>query len=328
MKTTLDVHDSALRELFTNPGAIASVYFDLRAIGEQDALPRWRTIIDRLTAEGASRGTIQALTGRVLGSVPGPGVLAAFAAGDDIVFTKDLAGSDQPDLAVYGALPRLVPILAWQQERPALVMAVVDRTGADIAAYPRTTEAITTVVQGLDDEIERNAPGGWSQSRYHRRAEDSWEHNAAQVAGALAHTIRRYDAHLLLLAGDVRALQYLDEHLPPWIQHEVKIRRVSGGRSRDGSWARRAEQVRQEAHRAAEEEREALLAELAEGRGRGGRAVEGGRQTLAALAEARVRTLLLAPDAGEQRTAWFGPGPTDVATTDPDRGSGTAWTSR
>ena len=37
---------------------------------------------------------------------------------------------------------------------------------------------------------------------------------------------------------------------------------------------------------------------------RGGRAVEGVGPTLEALAEGRVRVLLLAPDAG--RTAWFG----------------------
>jgi len=315
MRTIPGVDAGALRELFSSPDPIASVYVDVRATGEQDALARWRPIGDRLAEQGAAPATLSALTERVLGSVPGRGVLAAFAAADDVLFAVDMPGSAQPGLGMYAALPHLAPLLAWLQDHPALVAAVVDRAGADILVYPSgAAEAIGTVVTGPDDEIERNAPGGWSQPRYQRRAEDSWQHNAARVAETLVRTLRRLDAHLLLLAGDVRALQYLDEQLPTWVQHEVVVHRVSGGRSQDGSWSRRAEQIRQEARRAAEDERASLLAELAEGRGPGGHAVEGSRETLAALAAGRVRTLLLGPDAVGKRTAWFGPGPTDVAT--------------
>jgi len=314
MHAIASVDAGALRALCSTPGPIVSVYFDLRATGEQEAPLRWRSLAERLARDGAPPEAIQALRDRVLGSVPGPGVLAAFAAGADVLFAVNLPGSEQPNSARYAQLPHIVPVLAWLQDHPALVAATVDRTGADIVAYPyASSEPISTVVRGRDDEVERNAPGGWSQGRYQHRAEDSWEHNAAQVADILARTLRRFDAHLLLLAGDIRALQYLDEHLPIWVRHGVTVRRISGGRSENESSERHEEEIRIEARLAADEETAALLAELDEGRGRAGQAVEGARETLRALAAARVRILLIDADPAPERAAWFGPGSTDVA---------------
>ena len=310
---------AALRELYAAGSPVASVYFNLRATDEDAAAPRWRVIADQLAEHGAPDPTISALTDHVLARVPGPGVLAAFLTADDTLFVGDMPGSGQPDHGEHGPLPHLVPLLEWLQDRPAHVVAVVDRLGADIAVYPRAaSEAITTSITGPDDEIERNAPGGWSQPRYQHRAEDSWSHNAALVADQVGHILRRHDARLLVLAGDVRALQYLDEHLPTWTRQGVVVRRISGGRSNDGSWSRRSAQIVEEVRRAAADERTSMLAELAEGRHPGGQAVEGVQATLAALAEGRVRTLLLVAGAKPGRTAWFGPGPTDVAAR-PDR---------
>lgn len=314
MMTIPRVDTGAFHELFTSAGPVSSVYFDVRATGEQEAHPRWRRIADTLTAAGADPATVKALADRILGAVPGPGVLAAFATGDVVACTAELADSDQPDLAVYGGLPHVVPLMAWLQGHPAHVVALVDRTGADLTVYPRgTTEPVSVVVEGPDDEIERNAPGGVSQGRFQRRAQDSWDHNAGRVAEAVASTLRRYHARLLLLGGDVRALQYLHEHLPARVHQDVAVRKVSGGRSQDGSWARRTEQIRDEVQQAVDEELAALLEQLAENQGPGGRAVTGRQQTVAALAAGRVQTLLLADGAVGRRTAWFGPGPRDVA---------------
>jgi len=313
MKTIPGVDSLAAQELFSRDGPLASAYFDLRAIGEQDAFPRWRAVAEQLEHEGAAPETVEALTERVMGAVPGPGVLAAFAEGDDVFYTRDLAGSNQPDLGTYRHLPHVVPLLSWSQDHPAYVVAVVDRIGADISAYARGSDSPTSdVVTGPDDVIERNAPGGWAQPRYQRRAEDSWAHNAKQVADVLAERIHRVDARLLLLAGDVRALHHLDQHLPTWVHHDVVIRRVTGGRSPDGSWPRRAEQARWEVRQAAADDRARLLAELLADQARG-RAVQGVRGTVAALARAQVRTLLLSPAALDGRVAWFGPEATDVA---------------
>lgn len=304
----------AVRDLFALPGPFATVYFDLRATGEQEAHPRWREVTDELTRQGCGAGTVTALERRVLGAVPGPGVLAAVATGEEVLLTVDLPGADQPDLAAYDDLPHLLPLLTWLQFRPAYVAALVDRTGADVTAYPGGTgEAVSDVVDGPDDEIERNAPGGWSQGRYQHRAEDSWEHNSVRVGEVLTWALHEYDARILFLAGDVRALQYLEKHLPTQVKQEVTIRRVSGGRSPDGSWQRRAEQIADDLRLAVDETTAALLARLDEGRRPGGRAVEGAAPTLRALTEGRVRTLFLAGDPTGTRSAWYDPHGTGAA---------------
>lgn len=309
----------ALRDVYSRSGPIASVYFGLRATGEEEALPRWHVIAGELARHGAGYPTVEALWGRVLGAVPGSGMLATFVAGDEVLLCIHMPDAEQPDLAMYGGLPHFLPLLDWLQSRPAFVTALVDRTGADITVHPGgTATPVRETVSGPDDEIERNAPGGWAQGRYQHRAEDSWEHNATRVADVLVQNIRRHAARLLVLAGDVRALQYLEKHLPTQIKHKVVIRRVSGGRSLDGSWHLRAEQVADDVRLAVAAQTAMLLAQLDEERRPGGRAVEGVEPTLDALAQGRVRVLLLAPDTGQPRIAWYGPSTREVAA-EPER---------
>jgi hypothetical protein len=202
----------------------------------------------------------------------------------------------------------VVPLLAWLQNHPAHVVVVTDRTGADLTTVPSgaATGSTSTVVRP-DDEIERNAPGGWAQARYQRRAEDSWQHNAKDVAKAVSRALHDVDARLLLVAGDVRAVQLMGEHLAAEVRRGVIVRKLPGGRAPDNS-----ENVRHVAIDAAIAEyvatqTAALLEELDTQRRPGGLAVEGVAATLAALAAGRVRMLLVADNASGEGVAWFGP---------------------
>jgi hypothetical protein len=125
--------------------------------------------------------------------------------------------------------------------------------------------------------------------------------------------LRRHAVRLLVLAGDSRAVQYLEKHLPTGIIDRVVVRHVSGGRGPDGSEAVRAEEIEVELQLAVAKRTAALLAQFDEQRCPAGRAVEGAGPTLAALAEGRVGVLLLAMDTDPARTAWFGPDVTEVA---------------
>lgn len=314
MQVTTNVEQATLRRLFSASGPVVSSYFDLGALPEEDAWPRWHALARQLNEQEVDPGTIKALTRRVSMSLPGSGVLAMFATNGELVLAVDMAGAHQPDLAISAPLPHVLPLLAWLQDRPPYVLAIVDRTGADLAAYPHGTgTAVRQTVTGPDDEIERNAPGGCAQMRYQHRAEDSWEHNAARVANALTRTLADFHARLLLLAGDVRALQYLTKHLPERVRRTVSIRRVSGSRSQDGAEKDRAAQVAAQTHHAAQEQTQTLLHRLAEARGPSGSVAEGVRETLDALALGRVQTLVVVDDPQDRRTAWFGPHPTQVS---------------
>ncbi|MCH0540827.1 hypothetical protein I3F58_14860 [Streptomyces sp. MUM 203J] len=321
MGSTTAIRDDVLRNLFDHGGPMCSVYLRLepRPQLEDDARLRWRALARRLSAQGADSATLDALARRVDAELPGAGTLAAFAADGEILYAAVLpgdpdAGRPAGDSAVRGALPHLQPLLAWRQDHPAHVLAVIDRSGADLEAYPLGgTEPIRRTVEGPDDEIERNAPGGMSQARFQRRAEDSWEHNAVRVADALTDTVSGVSARVVLLAGDVRAQQYLTKHLPERVRREVSLRRISGGRAPDGSGRSRDAQVEEETRLAAEELTVGLLRRFAEERAPGGRAVEGVQPTLRALSEGRVDTLVVTDDPEDRRSAWFGSSPAELS---------------
>ncbi|MEU8516886.1 Vms1/Ankzf1 family peptidyl-tRNA hydrolase [Kitasatospora sp. NPDC048722] len=316
MTTGTETGTRALRALLAVPGPFLSVYFDLDPRPEMglDAEERWQGFCRDLARQGAGTHDLDALTRRFLSSQPGSGVLAAFAAGGEVAHSAVLPGCEQRDLALLAPLPRLLPLLTWRQEHPAHVVAVVDRTGADLRLYPAgATDGAPRTIVGSDDEIERNRPGGRSQMRYQHRAEDSWEHNAVEVAEVLGTALTEVDAHVLMLAGDVRARQYLTKHLPTWVRRDVAIRPVSGSRSPDGAWPHRMAQVEAETCRAGRQETSALLRDYAEQLSPHGRGAEGIYATVRALADGALRTLLITEDLAGRRTAWFGPGPADIA---------------
>ncbi|SCK43691.1 Vms1/Ankzf1 family peptidyl-tRNA hydrolase [Streptomyces sp. WMMB 322] len=325
MKTVTDISDGVLTNLLAGHAPVISVYYalDARPEQEEDAELRWKALVQQLAEQTTDgREAMQAVARQALAALPGSGTLAAFASDGELVHVTEMPGGRQTDLVMYGPLPHLLPVLEWRQDHPAYVLAVCDRTGADLEICPEAgTRPVRETVDGPDDEIVRNAPGGWSQMRYQHRAEDSWEHNAAHVADALSRAVARVSARVVLLAGDVRAVQYVTKHLPKAVRHQVRIRGVSGSRSHDGAFDGRRAQVEAERRGEGERQTRELLQEMAEERGPRGRTVEGVRETTEALARGQVRTLVLTHDPSDTRTAWFGPGPTDIADREmPDRG--------
>jgi hypothetical protein len=302
---------AAIRDLVRPLDPVACVYLGLvprdpTVDTTEDLGLRWRSIEARLSRQGADKPTMDAI-GRLIAATPVyPAELAVIAAGGRIRLTQLIPGAVAVDRARFAAPADVVPLLSWLQGHPPYVVVVTDRTGAEVTAQPGGgVPASTWTVVGPDDEIERNAPGGWSQPRYQRRAEDSWQHNAATVAEAVARAVRDLHAGLLLVAGDIRAVQLLREHLPSGIRPALTLRPLPGGRGQDGSAAARRAAIVDELDMYVAEQTAAALDRFAERDP--ATTVEGSAATLAALAEGRVGTLLIADDADDARVAWFGP---------------------
>lgn len=299
----------ALTAVLRPQGGVASVY--VGRVGPQLAdewSARWHALVVRLRRDGAPEPIVDALRERIAQapeSAGGPVELALFAAdGADGGLSPVLLmpGSEQPDSAGYGGPAHVVPILNWLQQRPPYVLVVTDRAGADLVVSGGAGRlARTRSVRGPDDEIERNAPGGWSQLRYQHRAEDSWRHNAAAVAHATAAALERTGARLLIVSGDVRAVQLLGERFPAWVHDTVTVRHITGGRSLDGSQHDRPAAVAAAIAAAVADETARMLADFAEHRGPSGLAVQGRPATADALERGRVATLLVTPDAVRTR---------------------------
>jgi hypothetical protein len=309
--------DDVLRRVARQTEPIASVYIGLdpatRSEPELDLPLRWQAVIERLTHESADPATVARLTWHLVPATPSSVGLGLFASSGNLLLAVPLRGFTGPDMARFAAPAHLLPLLAFRQNHPAHVLVVTDRTGAEIVtSLDGGIVSHSVVVQGPDDEIERNAPGGWSQPRYQRRAEDSWRHNAARVATVAARALGASGATLLLVIGDVRAVQLLEDQLPLAVRRTVTIRHLPGGRSPDGSRPERDALIARAAREHAGRETSLLLDRFAEESGPAGRAVQGAAATLAALATGQVATLLVTADQADDRLAWFGPGAAQV----------------
>jgi hypothetical protein len=260
---------------------------------------------------------------RALGSVfetllPGQPPAAAFVGADGQTRMFRLPGATVADQAHCAAVPHVLPLLRWRQQHPAFATVMLDRTGAELLVQPAgAAHPVRTEVAGPDDEIERNAPGGWSQPRYQNRAEDSWQHNAGRAAEVVADALAAAEADLLIVGGDVRAEQYFLDRLPARVRSEVTIKTIPGGRRADGSQHRREDEVEAVVQQYVDEESLRTLTRVQDRSGPGGLGVQGPAPTIHALSRAQVDVLLLAPaEPGaepEPTTAWFGPQPTDIS---------------
>jgi Bacterial archaeo-eukaryotic release factor family 2 len=305
------VHHAEIARLFDASGPFVSMYMategDVEQAAELVAL-RWKNLRGDLREEGVPEPTLAAIDPLVEGSHAAGPALAVIAAVDGVRWSDSLPAPPPRDAVVrHGALPDVLPLLAAAQSAVPYVAVLTDRTGADIAARFVDGGARSEHVEGRDSPyIHKPQAGGWSQPRYHHRAEALWESNAGDVADALTRLVDQVRPRFVAAAGDVRAVQLLREQAPKRVR---ELLRVVGGEhhSLDAVFAAADALVAQTVQ--ADTERM-----LGEERAQPGRAVEGAAATLEALARSQVATLLVAgPWLDDRRTAWFGPAPTDLA---------------
>jgi hypothetical protein len=225
-------------------------------------------------------------------------------------FVEFLDAELQDPLVTFDTLPRLGPVLEHRQRSVPHLMVVADRTGADIIGIGAGSEPTRVEVEGETLHIHRGHPGGWSQRRFQQRAENRWESNARANASEVADLARRLGARVITIAGDVRAVAFLREHLPKDVAdlaHELDSQSPEGIAE---------ETVRAIADIVARD----TLALLEEFRASASqdRAVAGAEATLAALTDGRVGTLLIHDDPGDGRRAGFDPAGTAAGTSASD----------
>lgn len=271
---------------------------------------RWRTLRGDLAAAGAPEAVLAEIDGLVPDAHQAGQTLAVVAGPTGILHIEH--GPDLPprDRAEVGPVPALLPIVAIRQGSPTHLTVLADRTGADITVHRHDRPQLHREAGGDDWPLTRVKPGGWSQRRVQQRAENTWERNADDVAEHIAGLADRHRARLVVLAGDVRAVEMIQKALPPPVAGLVEV--VGGGRSEDGSETRFAEAVREHVTALVNRDVVDLLSKFREELGQDDRAADGPDQTLAALSRAQVEVLLVADSPAAGGTALFGPEPTQV----------------
>jgi len=209
MTAAMITDNPVVRALYELPAPVVTAYLRAPDVGAPDDRElRLRAMLDRLHPRDATPESLRALAS-VLGAVTenrpvdtGRPTAAAFVGADGQTRLFELPEAHVEDQLHVSAVPHVLPMLEWRQGRPAYVLVLLDRTGAELVVQPAgAAPAARTEVEGPDDEIERNAPGGWSQPRYQNRAEDSWQHNAGRAAEATLQRLGYKNVHVKIGDG-------------------------------------------------------------------------------------------------------------------------------
>ncbi len=313
----MDVTEIA--KLYTSHGPYVSLYLNT-PIAVENAAQRldtaWRSTRKELLDAGVDELTVDAIEPAVFDDRTEGNALVAFASHGSLLYSRRLPEELGREAAIVGALPYVTPLVSWRQTRVPYVVVLADRTGAEILAYVDDTEPVVSEeVQGSHDVIRKVQPGGWSQLRYQHRAEDSWEHNAREIADEVDRVARSVGAAAILVGGDVRAVHLLQDALPEQSKSLVQVLESGGGRATDGGTPFTAAEVVDRVGTVALQRIQAVLDEFTEERGQRDRATDGVAATVEALRKAQVATLLVHDDPDDDRTLFFGDDASLVALT-------------
>ncbi|HEV7536991.1 MAG TPA: Vms1/Ankzf1 family peptidyl-tRNA hydrolase [Acidimicrobiia bacterium] len=308
---------------FDGSGPFVTVYLTTEAAVEQAAQQselRWKTLRRQLEEDGAPEAALAAIDPLVADAHHEGRTLAVVADGGGARLVRHEPEPPARDAGWVAPLPRVGPLIEWAQAAIPHLVVLADRAGADIVVFTRGAAAtgageaaVVTVGEdtGDDPALRKSNAGGWSQRRYQNRAENLWEHNARSVADQVAGMADGIGARLVVVAGDVRAVQLLQEHLPERIA--PLVREIDGSRAPGAGLDEIADDVVKLVATVAAEDTVELLGQFKQEKGQSDLAATGVAGTLAALAAARVDTLLIHDDPDDTRTAWFGPEPGMVA---------------
>ncbi|MFE9772079.1 Vms1/Ankzf1 family peptidyl-tRNA hydrolase [Streptomyces sp. NPDC005931] len=324
-----------LQPLYEHPGPWASVYVDTSRHTEDTPHERHltaRAMARELAAQGADEATCRAVGNAIeeLRHSSEPHGRALFARAGEVVLDPPLARAPQGDWAQWAPLPRVTPLLELASEDPVCIVAYVDRKGADFELRSALVSRDAGGVTGRQWPIHRTSSVDWSERHFQLRVENTWEHNAAEIADALAVCQEETGADLLILVGEDRERRSVRERLPQRL-HPLVVEAPHGAGSRllDEDVERaRGRHVRD---RAAAELERFLAARAPDEEGRAG-AVEGVPALVEAAREHRIDELLIRPDGPDaHREVWIGEDPDQLAVRRTDLkilGEQNSWSAR
>jgi hypothetical protein len=296
------------------PGPFVTVYLGTEPAVENAAQRselRWRELRQTLVEQGAPEAALAAIDPLVPDAHTEGGTLAAVAGSDGLLLVRHEPEPVAADLGRVSPLPSVGPLLEWIQAAVPHVIVLADRVGADLVGVGGAGEEVLASVgppDGHDPRIRKSKPGGWSQRRYQDRAEVAWEERAGEVAERVAAMVGDLDARLVVVAGDVRAVQLLHQELPSEVDDLVT--EVDGSRAVGGGVDQLADDVVRLTATVVAADTTACLQRWKEETGREEAGVEGAGASgvgpvTAALRESRVDVLLVHDDPADERSGWF-----------------------
>jgi hypothetical protein len=300
-----------LRPLFERPGSWVSVFLDATRAGENaghEVALRWRGLREQLTEQGADAATLDAVDRAVQDHPTQPGRygLAVFATDGDVAMVQTLSAPPPADVAYLESLPHVLPLLEQRNAEVPYVRVLADRTGADLDALSVGGAARHREVSGSATfPIRKVQVGGWSHRRYQQAVEESWKRNAGDIAAAAADLAETVGAEVIVVGGDVRAVQTLVGRLPKRWQDRV-VSTDAGSRHAGADESALDDVTVQAVAETADRHAREVLDRFRAQRG-DGTASTGLVDVVARLQRGQVDTVLLVNDQSSTDTLWIAP---------------------
>ena len=290
-----------IAELYADAGPFASVLVDVSRDsedGQRQVELHLRSVRDRLSEQGAPEQVIAAVEERATENLHEPAPVSRFVVAtergvllDDIVRDR----TDEP-FARWDVLPDLTSWIAARDAALPFVLALVDHTGGDVAAYRNDPVSLDDKesVGGETEHVHKFGGGGWAHMRYQNVTENVWRRNAeAVVEQVRSHVSDGF--RLVLIAGDPQSRSQVRQLLGDSGPEEV-VELDTGGRAADGSDEVLDKAVEDALQQAAVARRLDVVRTLQERRGRNEAVAAGIPAVIDAFVRGQVDTLILDAD--------------------------------
>jgi Bacterial archaeo-eukaryotic release factor family 2 len=283
----------------------------------------WNDAVRQAGELGAAKDTAQALSvGSGDAQEHGPGTRVVIAAHGQVLHEQWLGQSVGENSVVVGPLPHLAAAASAAAARPACVVVVADRDGADVIAHASGTEvAVEHFLVGKREPSQtghvREKPPAVHHGERHltdSEPESGGQANATEVAARIDDAAAKVGAHIVLGAGDQHILDAVSAHLTGSLGPIITI---DGRRTRSGRDDHMGPAIGAALDRiavAATSEIGDRIASQVGGENPG--AVRGVKAVAEQLAEQQVAVLLLAADiardSGPSNSYVLGSSPTEL----------------
>jgi hypothetical protein len=267
----------------------------------------WTDAVRQAAQLGATKDTAEALNaGSGDAQEHGPGTRVVVAAHGEVLHDQWLGQSVGDTSVLVGPLPHLAAAASAAAARPACVVVVADRDGADVIAHAGGTEvAVEHFLVGGREPSQtghvREKPPAVHHGERHltgSEPESGGQANATEVAARIDDAAARVGAHIVLGAGDQHILDAVGEHLSGSLGPIITIdgRRTRSGRD-DHLGAAIGAALDQIAAAATSEIGDEIAAKAG---GENPGAVRGVKAVAEQLAQEQVAVLLLAADVARE----------------------------
>jgi release factor family 2 len=287
----------------------------------------WNDAVRQAGELGAAKDTAQALSvGSGDAQEHGPGTRVVIAAHGQVLHEQWLGQSVGENSVLVGPLPHLAAAASAAAARPACVVVVADRDGADVIAHASGTEvAVEHFLVGKREPSQtghvREKPPAVHHGERHQtdsEPESGGQANATEVAARIDDAAAKVGAHIVLGAGDQHILDAVSAHLTGSLGPIITI---DGRRTRSGRDDHMGPAIGAALDRiavAATSEIGDRIASQVGGENPG--AVRGVKSVAEQLAEQQVAVLLLAADiardSGPSNSYVLGSSPTELLPAD------------